>query len=172
MFHNVDGRLNALAGPRRRAPGVGASLHHTFDAYTRLEAVVRGRQIAIAPTPGFNASALLQLVKSMGARMPKYPTYSGAVRTGHGAAPISCRPSRCFLKDPAADRLPLETIGNVACDEKTTGEFAAAVTDLRRKAGTSRKEEYERLNRAANENRMKSEHARLAVEAHIADHNC
>jgi hypothetical protein len=53
-------------------------------------------------------------------------------------------------------------MGNMACEEKTrltaeyeaaTGKFAAAVTELQRKTGTSPKEEYERLNRAANESR-------------------
>ena len=72
-------------------------------------------------------------------------------------------------------------MGNMACEEKTrltteyeaaTGKFAAAVTELQRKTGTSPKEKYERLNRAANESRVKSEHARLAVEAHIAAHRC
>jgi hypothetical protein len=51
-------------------------------------------------------------------------------------------------------------MGNMACEGKTrltteyeaaTGKFAAAVTELQRKTGTSPKEEYERLNRAANE---------------------
>jgi hypothetical protein len=56
--------------------------------------------------------------------------------------------------------------------EEATAKFAAAVTELQRKTGTSPKEEYERLNRAANESRVKSEHARLAVEAHIAAHGC
>ena len=69
----------------------------------------------------------------------------------------------------------------MTCDEKThlmneyeafTGEFAAAVTELQRKTGTSSKEEYARLNRAANEGRMKSEQARLALEAHITAHGC
>ena len=72
-------------------------------------------------------------------------------------------------------------MGNMACEEKTrltteyeaaTGKFAAAVTELQRKTGTSQKYEYERLYRAANESRVKSEHARLAVEAHIAAHRC
>jgi len=47
-------------------------------------------------------------------------------------------------------------MGNMACEGKTrltteyeaaTGKFAAAVTELQRKTGTSPKEEYERLNR-------------------------
>lgn len=56
--------------------------------------------------------------------------------------------------------------------EEATGKFAAAVTESQRKTGTSSKEEYERLNRAANESRVKSEHARLVVDAHIAAHGC
>jgi hypothetical protein len=72
-------------------------------------------------------------------------------------------------------------MGNLGCEEKTrltagyeaaTGKFAAAVTELQRKTGTSPKKEYARLNRAANEGRMKSENARLAVEAHIVAHGC
>ena len=69
----------------------------------------------------------------------------------------------------------------MTCEDKTrlgaeyeaaTGKFAAAVTEIQRKMGTSPKEEYERLNRAANEARVKSEHARLALEEHIAAHRC
>jgi hypothetical protein len=43
-----------------------------------------------------------------------------------------------------------------------------AVRDL----GTSAKEDYERLDRAATEARVKSEQARLALEQHIAAHRC
>ena len=69
----------------------------------------------------------------------------------------------------------------MACEEKTrlmadyeaaTGKFASAVTELQRKTGTSLKEEYERLDRAANQSRIRSETARLAVEAHVAAHGC
>jgi ATP-dependent helicase YprA (DUF1998 family) len=69
----------------------------------------------------------------------------------------------------------------MTCEEKTrlgaeyeaaTGRFFAAVKELQRKMGTSPKEEYERLDRAANEARVKSEHARLALESHIAVHRC
>jgi hypothetical protein len=69
----------------------------------------------------------------------------------------------------------------MACDEKarlvklyefaTTG-FAEAVTELRRKMGTVPKSEYESLSRAADEARLKSETARLAVERHEAEHGC
>ena len=69
----------------------------------------------------------------------------------------------------------------MGCEEKSrlaaeyegaTGKFASAVTELQRKTGTSPKKEYERLDRAANEARVKSEHARLALEQHIATHGC
>jgi len=69
----------------------------------------------------------------------------------------------------------------VNCDEKTrlameyedaTTGFSHAVTELRRKMGVSAKEAYERLDRAANEARAKSEQARLALEQHIAAHRC
>lgn len=56
--------------------------------------------------------------------------------------------------------------------ENSTAKFSEAVTELRRKMGTSTKEEYERLDRAANEARVKSEQARLALEQHIAAHRC
>ncbi len=69
----------------------------------------------------------------------------------------------------------------MTCEEKTrlgaeyeaaTGRFFAAVTELQRKMGTSPREEYDRMSRAANEARVKSEHARLALEEHIAVHRC
>ena len=56
--------------------------------------------------------------------------------------------------------------------EAATGKFAVAVAELRHKIGTSPKEEYERMDRAANEARVKSEQARLALEEHIAAHRC
>jgi ATP-dependent helicase YprA (DUF1998 family) len=56
--------------------------------------------------------------------------------------------------------------------ETATSAFLTAVKQLRQKMGTSPKEEYERLDRAANEARVKSEHARLALEQHIAAHRC
>jgi hypothetical protein len=69
----------------------------------------------------------------------------------------------------------------VNCEEKVrlaaeydsaTAKFAAAVAELWRRMGTSQKDEYERLDRAANEARVKSEQARLALEQHIAAHHC
>jgi len=69
----------------------------------------------------------------------------------------------------------------MSCEEKTrlaaeyeaaTGTFAAAVTELRRRIGISAEEEYRRMDRAANEARVKSEQARLALEQHVAAHRC
>lgn len=56
--------------------------------------------------------------------------------------------------------------------EAATSKFSEAVSELRQKMGVSPKEEYERLDRAANEARVKSEQARLALEQHIAAHRC
>ena len=56
--------------------------------------------------------------------------------------------------------------------DAATSKFSEVVTDLRRKIGTSPKEEYERLERASNEARLKSEQTRLALEQHIAAHRC
>jgi hypothetical protein len=56
--------------------------------------------------------------------------------------------------------------------EGATTSFSEAVTELRRRMGTSTKEEYDRLTWAANDARVKSEQARLALEQHVADHRC
>jgi hypothetical protein len=60
----------------------------------------------------------------------------------------------------------------VAEYETATGKFAAAVSELQQKMGTSLKEDYARLALAANEARLKSEQTRLAPEQHIAAHGC
>jgi len=56
--------------------------------------------------------------------------------------------------------------------EAATRKFSEAVRELRKKLGISTIEEYQRLDRAANEARVKSEQARLALEQHIASHCC
>jgi hypothetical protein len=56
--------------------------------------------------------------------------------------------------------------------EVATAKFAEAVGQLRSKIGTSVRLEYERLQRVADEARLKSEQARLAFEQHMAAHNC
>ena len=69
----------------------------------------------------------------------------------------------------------------MACEEKArlvseyeaaTTKFAGTVTELQRKMGTSPKAEYERLARASDDARVKSEQARLALEQHVAAHRC
>jgi hypothetical protein len=46
------------------------------------------------------------------------------------------------------------------------------VSTIQRKLATSPKAEYERLQCAADEARLKSEQARLALERHVAAHGC
>jgi len=69
----------------------------------------------------------------------------------------------------------------VSCEEKVrlameyetaTSKFSEAVRELRLKMGTSPKDEYDRLERASNEARVRSEQARLALEQHTAAHRC
>jgi hypothetical protein len=69
----------------------------------------------------------------------------------------------------------------VSCEEKVrlameyetaTSRFSEAVRELRIKMGTSPKDEYDRLERASNEARVRSEQARLALEQHTAAHRC
>lgn len=56
--------------------------------------------------------------------------------------------------------------------EEATTLFSEAVSELRRKIGISTREDYEQLGRRANDARVKSEQARLALEQHIAEHRC
>ena len=56
--------------------------------------------------------------------------------------------------------------------ETATSRFSGAVRELRLKMGTSPKDEYDRLERASNEARVRSEQARLALEQHTAAHRC
>jgi hypothetical protein len=69
----------------------------------------------------------------------------------------------------------------VSCEEKArltmeydaaTSKFSAAVSELHLRMGTSPKDEYDRLERASNEARVRSEQARLGLEQHIAAHRC
>ena len=56
--------------------------------------------------------------------------------------------------------------------EAATAKFASCVAELNRKMGTSPKADYDRLQRISDEARVKSEHARLALEEHVAAHGC
>ena len=80
-------------------------------------------------------------------------------RTKHAIIYFSCM--RCEIK-----------IRLISDYEGATTSFSEAVTELRRRMGTSTKEEYDRLTWAANDARVKSEQARLALEQHVADHRC
>jgi hypothetical protein len=71
--------------------------------------------------------------------------------------------------------------GAIVCEEKArlvdeystaTSAFSKAVQELRRRIGTSPKEEYKRLEQTSNEAHVKSEQARLALEQHISTHRC
>jgi hypothetical protein len=79
------------------------------------------------------------------------------------------------------DKRTIHREGSMNCDmkarltieyEATTTVFSEAVTELKRNIGISTKEEYDRLSRIANDARVKSERARLALEQHIAEHRC
>jgi len=54
----------------------------------------------------------------------------------------------------------------------TTENFSGAVNELQALRATSSQAEYERLRRVAEEARLKSEQARLALEHHTAAHRC
>jgi hypothetical protein len=56
--------------------------------------------------------------------------------------------------------------------EAATTQFAEAVRQYHRNIGTSTQAEYGRLQRASDEARVKSEQARLALEQHLAAHDC
>lgn len=56
--------------------------------------------------------------------------------------------------------------------EATTTKFAEAVREIQMRIGTSTRSEYERLQRASDEARVRSEQARLALEQHVAAHKC
>jgi hypothetical protein len=71
------------------------------------------------------------------------------------------------MKGPCGEKILL-----MSDYETATATFSAAVAGLRRNMGTVPRAEYERLDRAANEARVKSEQARLAIERHIASHGC
>jgi hypothetical protein len=60
----------------------------------------------------------------------------------------------------------------VAEYEENTSVFSQAVKELRRKIGTSPREEYKRLERISSEARVKAEQARLALKQHISTHHC
>lgn len=56
--------------------------------------------------------------------------------------------------------------------QEMTQSFADAVLDLQQNLGTLSKAAYEQRRRVTDEHRMKSEHARIALEQHVATHGC
>jgi hypothetical protein len=56
--------------------------------------------------------------------------------------------------------------------DAATTKFSEAVSQLQQKLGTSSRAEYENLQRVSDEARAKSEQARLALERHMAVHDC
>lgn len=56
--------------------------------------------------------------------------------------------------------------------QKAAAAYSDAVTLLQQKMGISPREEYDRMNRAADAARLNTEGARLALEQHRADHGC
>jgi hypothetical protein len=76
---------------------------------------------------------------------------------------------------------PIANYRSVICEEKNrlvreykeaTAAFSEAVKELRRRMGTSPKEEYKHLQRIADEARVKSEQTRFFLEQHIDTHGC
>ena len=56
--------------------------------------------------------------------------------------------------------------------QETTGKFSQAVTELLGKLGKSSRDDYQRLKTVSQERRARSEQARLALEQHVAAHQC
>jgi cell division septal protein FtsQ len=53
-----------------------------------------------------------------------------------------------------------------------TAAFSSRLDLLNGRIGTSSRDEYERLRRQVDEARVASEHGRLALERHVAEHGC
>jgi hypothetical protein len=70
-------------------------------------------------------------------------------------------PVRCEVKRSLLDAYDTETAA-----------FAASVSLLHQKLGTSSKDQYEALRRSVEVARVRSEQARLALEAHTLQHRC
>jgi hypothetical protein len=83
----------------------------------------------------------------------------------HYIATCVFKPMTCRMLCPEKARLAKEY-------EAATAMFAIAVAQLALRIGTSPQAEYERLQRASDEARLKSEQARLALEQHAAAHGC
>jgi hypothetical protein len=69
----------------------------------------------------------------------------------------------------------------VGCEERSrllqsyndaSREFSDKVSALNARIGVTPKHEYDLLERASEDARLKSEQARIAYERHVADHGC
>jgi hypothetical protein len=56
--------------------------------------------------------------------------------------------------------------------QAATASFSRQLTILNERLGTSPRDEYDSLRRAVDTERVRSEQARLALEQHVADHDC
>ena len=86
--------------------------------------------------------------------------------------------SEAALMNPLGCRVePVSGVAFMSCEEKMrlAQEYEVSVrkfAELVRQLCTSTRTEYESLQRASDEARVKSEQARLALEQHMAAHDC
>ena len=65
-----------------------------------------------------------------------------------------------------------EKLRLVAAYQADTNAFAAAVTNLHDRIGTSSQGDYFRLRQTVDDARIRSEQSRLALERHVESHQC
>jgi hypothetical protein len=77
--------------------------------------------------------------------------------------------------------VPVSSKTSAGCEERSrllqaynnaTREFSDRVSALNARIGVTPKHEYDLLERAAEDARLRSEQARIAYERHVADHGC
>jgi len=66
----------------------------------------------------------------------------------------------------------VEKLRLVDAYRKATECLLTSLTQLHTKMGTVERDEYDRLRRITEDDRMKADQARLEMERHIADHRC
>ena len=80
---------------------------------------------------------------------------------------------KAFSADSESQRAQCEAKRRLVAEfDAATAAFSSRVTSLNAHIGTSSREEDEQLRRAVDAARMKSEHPRLALEHHVAQHGC
>jgi hypothetical protein len=86
---------------------------------------------------------------------------------------ISCIDTPMVGRWPRGLRMNCEEKNRLVMEyEDALAKLSTTVTKLRENIGVSTKEAYALLDRAANEDRTKSEQARLALAQHVAAHRC